>query len=256
MVNRRGISADRRWRASGIGAMILGAVVVMGALAVAHGHHNPPIPIASSAPLANQKPKKVLVIGDSFTDGTSSGGAGAKGWPQRAFRQLRKVGLDVNAEITAEGGSGYVARGSRGKTFGEKARSLLERDDDLVIVFGGTSDAPEKPELVAAAVRDTFFLVRKASPHAKLIAVGPASRAADPGPELTRVRDIVREAAAKINATFVDPIADQWFVGDPNLMRGLIREDGLHPTDVGHAYLADRLVPIIQRVLAPAASWS
>jgi lysophospholipase L1-like esterase len=255
MANRRGMSADRRWRVSGIGALIVGAVVVMGALAVAHVRHEPPTPIASSAPLANQKPKKVLVIGDSFTEGTSFGGAGAKGWPQRAFRQLRKVGLDVNAEISAEGGSGYVARGPRGKTFDEKARSLLERNDDLVIVFGGTSDAPEIPESVAAAAKDTFFLVRKISPHAKLIVVGPASAAADPGPELSRVRDVVKDAAARSNATFVDPIADQWFVGDPNLMRGLIR-DGVHPTDSGHAYLADRLVPIIQRVLAPVASWN
>ena len=66
------------------------------------------------------------------------------------------------------------------------------------------------------------YLVRKVSPHAKLIVVGPISPAADPGPDVTRVRDIVRDEAVKIDAIFVDPIADQWFVGDPTL----IREDG------------------------------
>jgi hypothetical protein len=119
-----------------------------------------------------------------------------------------------------------------------------------VIIFGGSGDAPAKPELVEAAVRNTFLLVRKASPHAKLIAAGPASPAADPGPDLTRVRDIVRDEAVKIGATFVDPIADKWFVGDPTLMR----DDG-SPTDAGHTYIAERLLPVIQGVLAPNVLW-
>jgi lysophospholipase L1-like esterase len=240
MADRRRISADGRWRAAGIGALILAAVVVMGALTVAHARHEQPMPIVSSAPLGNQKPKKVVVIGDSFTEG------GVNTWHQLAFRQLRKRGVDITAEISGEGGSGYVARGYRGTTFGQKARSLLEPDDDLVIIFGGTGDAPEKPESVAAAVSDTFSLVRTGSPRAKLIAVGPASPAADPGPEMTRVRDIVRDEAAKIDAIFVDPITDQWFVGNPNS----IGEHGLHPTDAGHADMAERLLPIIQGVLA------
>jgi lysophospholipase L1-like esterase len=251
MADRRGISADRCWRAAGIGALILAAVVVMGTLAVAHGRHEEPMPIVSSAPLGNQKPKKVVVIGDSFTEGTPLGGVGAtKSWYGLVFRQLRKEGVNITAEISREGGSGYVARGYRGTTFGEKARSLLEPDDDLVIIFGATGDAREKPESVAAAVSDTFSLVRRVSPRAKLIAVAPASSAADPGPEVTRVRDIVRDEAGKFDAIFVDPIADQWFVGGPNPIRDLIREDGLHPTDVGHAYMAKRLLPIIQGVLA------
>lgn len=250
MADRRGISADRRWRAAGIGALIIAAVVLMGALVVAHARHEQPMPIVSSAPLGNQKPKKVVVIGDSFTEGTPIGGEGAKSWHQLVFRKLRKAGVDIAAKISGEGGSGYVARGNTGTTFGEEARRLLEPDDDLVIIFGGTGGAQEKPESMAAAVSDTFSLVRTASPAAKLIAVGPASPAADPGPEVTLVRDIVRDEAAKIDAIFVDPIADQWFIRNPNL----IREHGLHPTDAGHAYMAERLLPIIQRALAPAAS--
>ena len=195
------------------------------------------------------KPKKVVVIGGSLTEGTPFGGVGQKSWHQVAFRQLRKQGVEITDEISGEGGSGYLARGYRGTTFGEKVRSLLEPDGDLVIIFGGTSDAPHKSESVAAAVSDTFALVRTASPHATLIAIGPASPVADPPPEETRIRDIVRDEAAKADAVFVDPIADKWFVNDPNS----IGEDGLHPTDAGHVYMADRLLPIIQQVLAPAA---
>ena len=42
-------------------------------------------------------------------------------------------------------------------------------------------------------------------------------------------------------ATFVDPIADRWFVGRPDL----IGADGVHPNDAGHAYIADKIAPLI-----------
>ena len=40
---------------------------------------------------------------------------------------------------------------------------------------------------------------------------------------------------------FVDPIAEGWFVGRPDL----IGADGIHPTDAGHAYMAARIAPLI-----------
>jgi hypothetical protein len=245
MADRRGISTDRRWQAAGIGALILAAVVLFGSLTVAHARHEQPMPNVSSAPLGGEKPKKVVAIGDSLTVSTALGDVGANCWNQLVVRHLRKNGADINAESSGEAGSSYVARGIRGTTFGEDARRLIEPDDDLVIIFGGSGEAPEKPESVEAAVSDTFLLVRKASPHAKLIVAGPASPVADPGPDVIRVRDIIRDEAVKIGATFVDPIADKWFVGDPTL----IREDG-SPTDTGHAYIAERLLPVIQGALA------
>jgi lysophospholipase L1-like esterase len=250
MADPSGISTDRRWQAAGTGALILAAVVLFGSFFVAHARHEQPMPTVSQAPLGNQKPKKVVAIGDSFTESTAFGDVGANSWNQMVFRQMRKRGVDINCESSGEAGSGYVASGIRGTSFGEEARRLLEPDDDLVIIFGGSADAPQKPESVGAAVNDTFSLVQKASPHAKVIAVGPASPVADPAPDVTRVRDIVRDDAAKIGAAFVDPIADQWFVHDPTL----IREDG-SPTDAGHAYIAERLLPVIQGALAPVVPW-
>ena len=251
MADPSGISPDRRWKAAGIGALILAAGVLFGALAVAHARHEQPMPTVSQAPLGNQKPKKVVAIGDSFTESTAFGDAGANSWNQAVFRQLRKRGVDINAESSGEAGSGYVARGIRETTFGEEARKLVDPDDDLVIIFGGSGDAPEQPESVEAAVSETFLLVRNASPHAKLIVVGPASPGADPAPGVIRVRDIIRDETVKAGATFVDPIADKWFVRDPTL----IRENG-SPTDAGHAYIAERLLPVMQGVLAPVVPWN
>ena len=46
--------------------------------------------------------------------------------------------------------------------------------------------------------------------------------------------------------TFFDPIAQGWFVGRPEL----IGSDGIHPTDAGHAYMADKIAPLIGAQLA------
>jgi hypothetical protein len=248
MADRRGVSTDGRWRAAGIAAQVLAVLTLMGAVAVAHARHEEPMPIVSSAPLGNQKPLKVAVIGDSFTGNSLSGAVDPKSWHQLVFRQLRKNGIDVTADISGEPGSGYAARGKKGTTIADRARSLLDPDDALVIMFGGTSDVREKPATVAAAVSDTFTAVRKTSPRAKVIVIGPVSLVADPAPELTGVRDIVSRDAAKIDAIFVDPIADQWFGGSSSVMR----EDGSGPTDAGHACMADKLRPIVGRALASA----
>jgi lysophospholipase L1-like esterase len=52
--------------------------------------------------------------------------------------------------------------------------------------------------------------------------------------------------AGTIGATFVDPIAEHWFVGRPDL----IGADGVHPNDAGHQYMADRIAPLIRTQLS------
>jgi lysophospholipase L1-like esterase len=71
--------------------------------------------------------------------------------------------------------------------------------------------------------------------------IGPPWPTADPPPEILRIRDILRYQAGILGATFVDPIAAGWFVGHPEL----IGKDGVHPTDAGHAYMADKIAPYI-----------
>jgi lysophospholipase L1-like esterase len=48
-------------------------------------------------------------------------------------------------------------------------------------------------------------------------------------------------------ARFVDPLAERWFVGRPDL----IAVDGVHPTDTGHRYLAERIAGLIAAELPP-----
>ena len=55
------------------------------------------------------------------------------------------------------------------------------------------------------------------------------------------IRDSLRTQAGAMGATFVDPIAENWFVGRPDL----VGHDGVHPTDAGHLYMAEKIAPLI-----------
>ena len=63
---------------------------------------------------------------------------------------------------------------------------------------------------------------------------------------MLRIRDALKYQAGVAGATFVDPIAAGWFVGRPDL----IGKDGVHPTDAGHAYMADKIAPLIRAQLS------
>ena len=65
---------------------------------------------------------------------------------------------------------------------------------------------------------------------------------------MLKIRDSLRDQAAQIGAAFIDPIADGWFVGRPDL----IGQDGVHPNDAGHAYMADKIAPLILNQLTIA----
>ena len=84
-------------------------------------------------------------------------------------------------------------------------------------------------------------MARRGAPTARLLVIGPPWPTDDVPDNVWRVRDALAAEAAAIGATFIDPLAEHWFVGRPEL----IGKDGIHPTDAGHAYMADKIAPLI-----------
>ena len=149
--------------------------------------------------------------------------------------------------VHAVPGAGYVAEApNTGDTFGTLAQQAPERTADVTIVFGSRNDYIATPDVVYAAATQTFSTIRAAAPNTRLLVIGPAWTDAAVPVELPRVRDAVQRAAADAQATFVDPLAEGWFVGLPEL----IGTDVVNPTDQGHVYLADRIEPALRQVLA------
>jgi lysophospholipase L1-like esterase len=183
----------------------------------------------------------IAVIGDSYTSGGELGGLGPNGWTARAWQWLTQQGIPVSADVAAEGGAGYGTRGNHGSVFEDLTARAVKPDDVLVVFFGSRNDQGVEPTQLSILAWGTFQLARRTAPKARFLVIGPPWPTADPPEAALRIRDALRYQAAVVGATFVDPIAEGWFVGRPDL----IGNDGVHPTDAGHAYMADKIAPLI-----------
>jgi lysophospholipase L1-like esterase len=183
----------------------------------------------------------VAVVGDSYTTGTDEGGLGARSWTARAWQTLAQRGVRIAADVSAEGQAGYFVPGDHGSIFEDLTARAVKPDDALVVFFGSRNDQGVDPGLLAGRARDTFDLARILAPAARFLVIGPPWPTADVPESMLQIRDVLNAAARAAGAAFVDPIGDRWFVDRPDL----IGPDGVHPNDAGHAYLADKIAPLI-----------
>ena len=188
---------------------------------------------------------QVAVIGDSYTTGGAQGGLGAKGWTARTWQLLAREGVPVTPDVAAEGGAGYGTRGDHGSVFEDLTADVVKPSDALVVYFGSRNDQGVDPTQLSILAYGTFQLARRTAPSARFLVIGPPWPTADPPDPVLRIRDALKYQAGVAGATFIDPIAAGWFVGRPDL----IGKDGVHPTDAGHAYMAQKIAPLIDAQL-------
>jgi lysophospholipase L1-like esterase len=189
---------------------------------------------------------QIAVIGDSYTTGGDEGGLGSKGWTTRAWQLLAREGVPVTADVAAEGGAGYGTRGDHGSVFEDLTADVVKPEDVVVVYFGSRNDQGVDPTQLSILAYGTFQLARRTAPSARFLVIGPPWPTADPPDQVLRIRDALKYQAGVAGATFIDPIAAGWFVGRPDL----IGKDGIHPTDAGHAYMAQKIAPLIDAQLA------
>ncbi len=191
---------------------------------------------------------RIAVIGDSYTSGSDEGGAGTKGWPTRVWRSLAHQGIAVTPTVAAEPGAGYGTRGDRGSLFEDLTVRAVKPNDVLVVFFGSHNDLHvDDLTRLSVVMYGTLRLARQIARSAKFLVIGPAWPNADPPLAIRRIRDVLSYQAKLAKANFVDPLAARWFAGTSDL----ISEDGIHPTDAGHAYMAQKLAPLIGAQLNP-----
>jgi lysophospholipase L1-like esterase len=245
----------RRWKYLWLAVLAVAAVAVAGFVLT---RTPTPPPAAESVlkarPIELPKIPHLLVVGDSYSGGSAIGGNGNDGWPVLAQTEITADGSRLALELQARGGSGYVNIGpeaiAHGDNFGAAYSKALKHDVDVVLIFGSINDRTQSVADVDAAARALYADVRKKSPKAKLIVVGPPWMNDDRPDEIFELRDTIKAAAADAKATFVDPLAAGWFTGKD---AKLIGADGTHPTDEGHAYMAAQLAPVIKKALTGAS---
>lgn len=196
-------------------------------------------PAAAAPPVA-----AVGIIGDSFTSGSGMGGHGPQGWPAIVSKQMQDQNMPIYTTVGAEGASGYTRAGHGGTAFPDEVPKAVKPLDRLVVLFGSINDAP-LTDVLAPAVQKVFAAVKSIAPGTKILVIGPVWPSTEPRSDVLQVRDILKAQAEVAGAAFVDPIAEQWFWDRPDL----IGSDDTHPTDAGHAYMAEKITPVITQLL-------
>ncbi|MDD4866678.1 MAG: SGNH/GDSL hydrolase family protein [Mycobacterium sp.] len=188
----------------------------------------------------------VAVIGDSYTTGTDEGGLGPNSWTARAWQTLADQGVRVVPDVAAEGRAGYVMPGDHGSIFEDLTARAGKSDDVLMVFFGSRNDQGADLALLSDQTRETFSLARRLAPDARLLVIGPPWPTPDVPESILQIRDALSAQARAAGAAFVDPVGARWFFDQPEL----IGPDGVHPTDAGHRYLADKIAPLIRTQLS------
>jgi len=199
---------------------------------------------ACSGMQSDSSGQRIFVVGDSYTTGLKDDPTDPDVWPALTWKHMRADGYDISPSVAGEGGAGYAHPGHLGSVFGEKAQGI-QPSESLIVFFGSANDMSVAPEALRAAVRDTLTKARLTAPKARLVVFGPAWPHPEVPPEVGRVRDIVREGAAAIGATFIDPLEQRWLWDDP----ALIGPDGIHPNRDGQHYLAEKIRPVLEAEL-------
>jgi len=197
-----------------------------------------------TAPLSLADDARVLVFGDSWVYGS------AATVPTLGFAYRLADELGVETVVDGVRGSGYLKPGIDGPAYGERIDALDPAlDPDLIIVEGSINDRKAYPEGYRDAVTAAWDALEARYPEAEIVILGPSPQVL-PVQSATRSIDAdLGELAAARGWWYISPIAEDW-ITDANYLdvidTGPIGRD--HPSDDGHAYLAQRVADAIERM--------
>lgn len=200
-------------------------------------------PTTSSAarPLGLEPGARVLVFGDSYTEGY---GAEPKtqGWAY-------KVGGPLQWDVTVDGvgGSGYLATGTRDEgSYRTRLQAAAAGPFDLVIVQGGSNDQGLPADELRPAVSRTIDALHVKYPGARLIMMGPVALYGGLPTEREAVNALLRGYARDQNLIFIDPMGEAWFARGEG--KTMANPDNGHPNAAGYDRIADLFVRNVQRL--------
>lgn len=193
-------------------------------------------------PATSKKGPRVLVAGDSFTEGAGATQFGYVEWLSWL------MGWD-DVWRSGTGSAGYLHDGSRVAFVDRYVNDVIGQNPDIVILAFGHNDYAEwstDPASVTAAATATWDGILAALPRVELTIVGPwpdgGGVGVDPG--YVAMDAALHGLALARGLRYVSPIAEGWT---------FTRADTTHPDDAGHELLGWRLaghlaVPYLEAV--------
>ncbi len=211
------------------------------------------------------KGKKINFLGDSITEGARVTDCAMN----RYDNVLKRLcGLDTVRNYGKSGTRLACQTGKRpsgwdGKEFFTRAE-IMDRDADIVVVFGGTNDyghgdAPfgasldTEPTSFCGAVNHLMTMLKRDFPHSEIVFMTPMRRLGDEEISPSRKEDgndarvlieyvdYIIEAAKERGIHALDLYRTLPINPNEKEERDLYVPDGLHPNDLGQHILAERL---------------
>lgn len=204
-----------------VAALAVVAIVVLlsSPLEVEHGQKADDRSISASTRAASvDDVRSMVVVGDSISASYERHGTGDK----TAWWSLLADRIGAEPHVLAEGGSGYLRRGTRctGTNFLQRieAHPDLVRRADVVVLEGGVNDrrrclverrngrgdARSSAAEIEAAVRPTIRRVAELAPHAKIIVTVPWGNAQRIASSRWWVTQTIQRVALEEGVEYVD----------------------------------------------------
>lgn len=176
--------------------------------------------------------KLLVTVGNSFVGGSAMDSGTARRWPG-----LVAAALGMNLDVITAGASGYADPGDNGLTYRDLVREI-PADADVVVIMGSDDDATHPMDEIEREARAALSEAITRAPHATIIVTSTPWVQKNPDVGIRNTRDAVQKVADELGLEYIDGLGTWLVTGPP----GQIGADGLHPTDRGHAQLANALL--------------
>ncbi|GAA3561136.1 SGNH/GDSL hydrolase family protein [Microlunatus spumicola] len=192
-----------------------------------------PMPALAPGSLTLPAQPRVLVLGDSYTEGYGAEPE-TKGW---AYLVGKPLGWKVT--VDGIGGTGYLNPGPHNEgNYLQRLPKLQGRTFDLVVLQGGSNDRDATYPVLQDAVTRTIDTVRAEFPGTKILLLGPATPYGKPDEPRITAQCVLAGHAVAQDLPFVDPLGEAWFVdGDGDRYANPVNG---HPSNAGYKRIAAR----------------
>ncbi len=203
-----------------------------------------PSPVVSALPSASPTaqsagPVTIALFGDSLFAGRGTA-PGTTTLAQTAAKQL-----GWTPTLLAEDGTGYTTSGNS-PAYGERLAKLTTAPD-VLLLEGGASDTNATHDALAKAANTVIDGLQQRFPKTKLVLMGPVAMEQPVDAGLARVSLVLKQVAAGQGVPYIDVIGRRWITADN--AGAFTAATGFYPNAAGHAYLANRLAPVLKQAV-------
>jgi lysophospholipase L1-like esterase len=220
-----------------ISSLLTVAVIVLG---LVYDHHRATVQNPNDVGYSVPEGLKFDYLDVSFLGDSDTAGVGA-GRPA-GFEALLSRRFCWSGNTSGQSGTGYTnsGAGDRGN-YASRIGAITATYPDLVFIQGGLNDL-DSPDLASAA-SESMSLVRAEARDAFLLVIGPAPAPSVDIALLRSANDLIRDAAVRNNAHFVDLLSSSWAYNPESYVASTV-----HLSKLGHQLLADQVASDLKNI--------